>query len=60
MLDRQLIGDVLLAALLAVPAAALARPEGVRQINTRQAIASPHNPAAALAPAADRQVGFYR
>jgi hypothetical protein len=59
MVDRQLIGDVVLAALLAIPAAALARPDGVPQIRTA-ASAPMQNSAAALAPAGDRQVGLFR
>jgi hypothetical protein len=60
MIDRQLIGDVVLAALVAIPAAALARPGGVPQIRTAATSVAAQNSAAALAPAADRQVGIFR
>jgi hypothetical protein len=60
MIDRQLIGDVVFAALLAIPAAALARPDGVPQIRTAATSVPVENSAAALAPAADRQVGIFR
>lgn len=59
MIDRQLVGDVLLAALLAVPTAALARPD-VPRIQTAAAPAKAHVPVTALATAADRQVGLFR
>jgi len=57
MFDRQLLGDVLLALLVAIPTAALARPETVPH---RQTAAPTHAPAVALASAADRQIGLYR
>ena len=60
MIDRQLIGDVVLAALVAIPAAALARPDGAPHIRTAAAPAAIHNSAVALAPAAERQVGIFR
>jgi hypothetical protein len=60
MIDRQLIGDVVLAALIAIPAAALARTNGVPHIRTAMTTSPPGNSAAALAPAAERQVGIYR
>jgi hypothetical protein len=59
MIDRQLIGDVVLAALVAIPAAALARPDGVPHIRTA-ATSAAQNSAVALAPAAERQVGIFR
>jgi hypothetical protein len=34
MIDRHLIGDVVLAALLAIPTAALARPDAVSHLGT--------------------------
>jgi len=59
MIDRQLIGDVVIAALVAIPAAALARPDPVPHVRT--AVSTPaHNAAVALAPAGDRQIGLYR
>jgi hypothetical protein len=60
MIDRQLIGDVVLAALIAIPAAALARTDGVPYIRTAMTTSAPGNSAAALAPAAERQIGIYR
>ena len=60
MIDRQLIGDVVLAALVAIPAAALARPDGAAHIRTAATPAATQNSAAALAPAAERQVGIFR
>lgn len=60
MLDRQLIGDVVLAVLLAVPTATLARPAGVPHIRTAVVSAPAPSPAAALATAADRQIGLFR
>ena len=60
MIDRQLVGDVILAALLAVPTAALARPEGVPHIRTAMTSTKAHVPATALASAGDRQVGLFR
>ena len=60
MIDRQLIGDVVLAALVAIPAAALARPNGAPDVRTAQATTPVQNSAVALAPAAERQIGIYR
>jgi hypothetical protein len=60
MIDRQLIGDVVLAALVAIPAAALARPDGVPHIRTAATSVASQSSAAALAPAGDRQVGIFR
>ena len=59
MIDRQLIGDVVLAALVAIPAAALARPD-LPQIRTAASSAPAAKPAIALAPAEERQVGIFR
>lgn len=58
MIDRQLLGDVALAALIALPTAALARPDPIPR--TAAVSTAQHNAAAALASAADRQVGLYR
>lgn len=60
MIDRQLIGDVVLAALIAIPAAALARTDGVPHIRTAATSFTQGNSAVALAPAAERQVGIFR
>jgi hypothetical protein len=60
MIDRQLVGDVVLAALVAIPAAALARPDGATHVRTAQATTPVQNSAAALAPTAERQIGIYR
>jgi len=60
MIDRQLIGDVVVAALIAIPAAALARPDAAPHVRIAGASVPVQNTAAALAPAADRQVGLYR
>ena len=60
MIDRQLIGDVVLAALVAIPAAALARPDGNAHARMAQATTPVQNSTAALAPTAERQVGIYR
>ncbi|NUQ17376.1 MAG: hypothetical protein HOP95_02805 [Sphingomonas sp.] len=60
MIDRQLIGDVVLAALLAIPTAALARADGVPKVPTVATSTTTGNSAAALAPAAERQVGIFR
>lgn len=59
MIDRQLIGDIVLAALVAIPAAALARPD-LPQVRTATSSVPTASPAAALAPAAERQVGIFR
>ena len=60
MIDRHLLGDVVLAALLAIPTAALARPEVVPHLRSAVGPVKAANAAAALAPAADRQIGFTR
>ena len=57
MFDRQLLGDVVLALLVAIPTAALARPETVPH---RQTAAPAQKSTVALASAADRQIGLYR
>lgn len=60
MIDRQLVGDVVLAALIAIPTAALARPETTVPKRTTAISAPARNSALALASAADRQVGLVR
>jgi len=60
MIDRQLIGDVVLAALVAIPAAAFARPDGIVHSTIVQASTPAQNSTATLAPTAERQVGIYR
>jgi hypothetical protein len=59
MVDRQFVGDVVLALLVAIPTAALAQPEASphRHSNLSAAAAKP---APALASAADRQICLYR
>jgi len=59
MIDRQLLGDVVLAALVAIPTAALARPDSAPP--RQAAMSAPaHNSAVALASAGERQVGLFR
>ena len=60
MVDRQLIGDVILAALLAIPAAALARSASVGHTRAAAVSVPVHNSMVALASTADRQVGIFR
>ena len=60
MIDRQLLGDVVVAALIAIPAAALARPDGTAHLRTAHATTPIQNSAVALASTAERQVGIYR
>jgi hypothetical protein len=60
MIDRQLLGDVVLAALVAIPTVALARPESVPHRHTTTVSAPSHNSMVALASTADRQVGLFR
>jgi hypothetical protein len=60
MIDRQLVGDVILAALLAIPTVALARPESVAHARAAAASIPGHNSMLALASIADRQVGIFR
>ena len=58
MIDRQLLGDVVLAALVAIPTAALARADNAPP---RQAVSAPaHVSTVALASAGERQVGLFR
>jgi hypothetical protein len=58
--DRQLIGDVLLAILVAVPATALAQPGTIPNHKVAGLSAPAQKTAVALASTADRQVGLYR
>lgn len=60
MVDRQLIGDVILAALVAIPAAALAQPASAGHTRAAEASIPVHNSMVALASTADRQVGIFR
>jgi hypothetical protein len=60
MIDRQLIGDVVLAALIAVPAVAIAQPEPVPRSALNATPSAAQNARPALASTADRQVGLYR
>lgn len=57
MVDRQFVGDVMLALLVAIPTAALAQPE---EVPHRHATLSAPAGKPALASAADRQIGLYR
>ena len=59
MIDRQQVGDVIFAILIAVPAAALAQPDSTTH---RQALhsAEAQKSVVVLASAADRQVGLFR
>lgn len=59
MIDRQLIGDLILAALLAIPTAVLARPVSVAHARAPVSVPA-HNTMVALASTADRQVGIFR
>lgn len=59
MVDRQFVGDVALALLVAIPTAALAQPEAVPHRHATLS-APAGKPAPALASAADRQIGLYR
>ncbi len=58
MIDRQFVGGVALALLVAIPAAALAQPEAVPRHASLSAPAQKST--LALASAADRQIGLYR
>jgi hypothetical protein len=60
MFDRQLLGDVVLAALIALPVAALARPDAGVAHRTVAASTPQHKSVVVLASAADRQIGLYR
>ncbi|HYX47633.1 MAG TPA: hypothetical protein VE820_12530 [Sphingomicrobium sp.] len=57
MVDRQFVGDVMLALLVAIPTAALAQPEAVPHRHSPDAVKKSTQ---ALAPAGDRQIGLYR
>jgi hypothetical protein len=59
MFDRQLLGDVALAAAIAIPSVALARPQSVPHRETAAPVPSQAS-TVALASAADRQIGLYR
>jgi hypothetical protein len=59
MVDRQFIGDVVLALLVAIPTAALAQPEAALHRHASSAASAQKSPPA-LASAADRQIGLYR
>ena len=59
MFDRQLLGDVALAAAIAIPSVALARPQAVPHHETA-APAPSQASTVALASAADRQIGLFR
>lgn len=60
MIDRQLIGDIVLAGLLALSSAAIAQPDAFVRIPQHKPVASVRNAVVALASAGDRQVGLYR
>ena len=60
MFDRQLIGDVALAVLIAIPTVALARPQAVPHPEKAAIPAPSQQSTVALASAADRQVGLFR
>ena len=59
MVDRQFVGDVVLALLVAIPTAALAQPETVAHRHAALSAAASKAPPV-LAPAGDRQIGLYR
>ena len=59
MIDRQFVGDVALALIVAIPTAALAQPEAVQHRHANSSVPA-GKPAPALASAADRQIGLYR
>ncbi len=60
MRDRQQIGDVILAILIAVPATALSQPDSRPQRHKASDSVPAQKSAAVLASAADRQVGLFR
>ena len=60
MFDRQLIGDVVLAAVIAIPTVALARPQAVPHREPTTIAAPSQQSTIALASAADRQIGLFR
>jgi hypothetical protein len=57
---RQLIGDVALAVIVAVPVTAIARPQAVSHGQAPSPSIAQQKSAAALATAGDRQVGLFR
>ncbi len=60
MVDRQLLGDVVVALLIAIPAAALGTPQTLPHDRPGLAAGLEQTSAAALASAADRQIGLFR
>ena len=60
MIDRHLIGDIALAVLIAIPAAALARPAPVAPVKHEASSAPAERPLPALASASERQIGLFR
>ena len=60
MFVRQLLGDAALAVLVAIPVAALARPEAVQRAQAATQTTPEQKSAIALASAADRQIGLFR
>ncbi|MFL6736491.1 MAG: hypothetical protein ACJ8F4_05480 [Sphingomonas sp.] len=60
MLDRHQIGDVILAILIAVPAASLAQPDWTPHRHGVSHSVPAKQSAVVLASAADRQVGLFR
>jgi len=60
MLARQLIGDVMMEFIIAVPTAAFLQPEASSPHRHGAGTQAPKQPMPALATAADRQVGLYR
>lgn len=60
MIDRQLLGDVALATLLAVSTTALARPQSAAHNQTNSHAPAAAKSVVALASAGDRQIGLYR
>lgn len=60
MIDRQLIGDMVLAALIAVPIAVLAQPEVAPHGHHSKASPPQQKSAMVLASAADREIGLFR
>jgi hypothetical protein len=60
MVDRQFVGDVVLALLVAIPTGALAQPDAVSHRHDAALSAPTQKAAPALASAADRQIGLYR
>ena len=60
MIDRQQVGDVIFAILIAVPAAALAQPDSTTHRRAALHSAEAQKSVVVLASAADRQVGLFR